>query len=273
MKSPLGWIAVGGFLISAVCLSAAAALSDDWKRIPWASFHDDDERSGPRDETIIDRTLAWEAGEELNINVPAEVVFTDAPETKIVAHGPAWMVNRLEMDSDRLRMDGRKRRFHGDHLTVTISAPNVRIFSVNGVGKLTLKNLEGESFSLDVNGAGDVEMENAKVKELSIDISGAGDVDASGEVDAVTLNISGAGDGNLAGLKARSAKIRISGFGQVTAAPTEEADVAISGAGNVKLLTRPPRLRTRISGAGNISQADEDEIARPSAAPASARPN
>jgi hypothetical protein len=271
MNKTLVWVSVGGLLLSGVCLAGAAALDDHWRRIPWNEmFHDDDEPRGPRDRTIIDRTLAWEAGEELSINVPAEVTFTDAPETSVVAHGPAWMVNPLEMDGDRLRSKIRFRNMDGDHLTLTISAPNVREFKVNGAAKLLLKDLDDASLSLEASGASDVRLENLKSDTLSIELNGASNVKADGSAGAVDLEISGAGNADLSALKARSANIKISGFGHVTAAPSDAADVAISGAGSVKLLTRPPHLTTKISGAGSITQADASDIAAAAAAPSAA---
>jgi hypothetical protein len=275
MNKTLVWVAVGGLLLSGVCFAGAAALDDHWRSLPWNEiFHDDDdgEAQGPRDRTMIDRTLQWTAGEELTIGVPAEVTFTDAPETSVVAHGPAWLVNRLEMDGDDLQMDGHVRGFDGDRLIVTISAPNIREFNVHGAAKLLLKNIDEASVALEASGASDVRIENLKSDSLSLEVHGAGNLSASGETGAVDLSISGAGNSNLSALKARSAKIKISGFGNVTAAPTDTADVSISGAGSVKLLTRPPHLTTKISGAGSITQADASDVA-PSAAPAAAPAN
>ena len=48
--------------------------------------------------------------------------------------------------------------------------------------------------------------------------------------------------------------MKISGSGNVEAAPKDEADLTISGSGNVRLLSRPASLRTKVSGSGRISQ-------------------
>jgi hypothetical protein len=273
MNKALVWTAAGGLLLSAVCLSASAAMSDGWRDLPWREmFHRDAEYSGPRDRTIIDRTLTWEGdAEALTINVPAEVLFTDGPEARVVAHGPAWLVNQLEMDDGDLRTDRRIRHLDDDDLKLTITAPNVRAFKVNGAAKLTIKDIDNPEVAVTINGASEVSLENLKSQKVSIHVNGAGDVSASGQVDALTLKISGAGDADLGRLKARSADLAISGMGEITAAPTEEAEVSIAGAGEVKLLTRPPRLRTHIAGAGNISQPDGDAAPAASAAP-SAKP-
>ena len=49
--------------------------------------------------------------------------------------------------------------------------------------------------------------------------------------------------------------VDISGSGKVEAAPKDTADVRISGSGDVKLLSRPANLTSKVSGSGRISQA------------------
>ena len=44
------------------------------------------------------------------------------------------------------------------------------------------------------------------------------------------------------------------GSGDVEAAPTDDADIRISGSGKVNLLTRPARLNAKVSGSGRITQ-------------------
>ena len=56
----------------------------------------------------------------------------------------------------------------------------------------------------------------------------------------------------LAGDKQMAAKI--SGSGSIEAGPKDEADVTLSGAGRVRLLTRPASLNSKVSGSGRIIQ-------------------
>jgi hypothetical protein len=46
----------------------------------------------------------------------------------------------------------------------------------------------------------------------------------------------------------------VSGSGNIEAAPTESADIDLSGSGNVRLLTHPTQLRSHVSGSGRITQ-------------------
>jgi hypothetical protein len=251
MVRALTLLAFTGFLLAAVCISAAVAIGrEEWIAAGWswrpftdhaARTHGEeryDWRDGGRGggfgpETI--RDFAWSGGDRLDLDVPAVVQFTqsDGP-AKLTVSGPQSTLDRLEVEGGRIRVDGSKRRL--GHLTVTLSAPKVTQFEISDYGDLTI--------------------ENYKQDKLEIDISGAGDVKARGEAKSVDLEISGAGKVDLSDLTADAADVEISGFGKATLAPKQSADLKISGAGELRLLSQPPDLKTSISGAGKIIRAE-----------------
>jgi hypothetical protein len=248
MKNPLVWVAAGGFALSAALLVSAAVLyggfDDGW--VAGVSHFERDDTS--RDRTIVERELKWDAADEISINAPAEVTYAYAATPRVTARGPAFAVNRLEMNGGDIEMSRRSR--NSGKIVITLAGPAVRKFSVNGAAELTLKNL--------------------KQDELELAIAGASEVKADGEVRRVEISIAGASDVDFSNLKVEDAKVSISGFGDVSIAPRESANISIAGAGDVKLLTRPKRLSTHIAGAGNVSQPDEDEV--PSVAAIAAPP-
>ena len=89
-------------------------------------------------------------------------------------------------------------------------------------------------------------------------ISGSGTVRAQGSVDQATIKVSGSGEARLGDLAMKQLTVDISGSGKVEAAPKDTADVRISGSGDVKLLSRPANLTSKVSGSGRISQASPD---------------
>ena len=105
-----------------------------------------------------------------------------------------------------------------------------------------------------ISGAGTVTLEKLSQRELGLAISGSGDIQAQGSVERVSADISGSGNVRLADLAMKRLKTRISGHGRVEAGPTDEADIHLSGAGTVQLLTRPAALHTKVSGSGRIIQ-------------------
>lgn len=251
MVRALTLLAFTGFLLAAVCISAAVAIGrDDWIAAGWSwrPFADagghirDPERYDWRDEgrgavssPETRRDFAWTGGDRLELDVPAVVRFTQAEgPAKLTIAGPSSSLDRLRVEDGQITTDGSRRRL--GHLTVTLSAPKVTQFDISSYGDLTI--------------------EDYKQDTLQIDITGAGDVKASGEARSVNLEISGAGKVDLGELAVESAEVEIAGFGKATLAPKQHADLRISGAGEVRLLSRPPDLKTRISGAGKIIHAE-----------------
>ena len=116
----------------------------------------------------------------------------------------------------------------------------------------------GRAFQrIAIAGSGNLVMENVSQPELTLRISGSGSMRAQGTVDRLTVNVSGSGDARLGDLAAKQATIHISGSGKVEASPKDQADISISGSGDVKLLTRPADLRSKVAGSGRITQAAE----------------
>ena len=86
-------------------------------------------------------------------------------------------------------------------------------------------------------------------------------LESLGELKRVSAEISGSGNVRLGELTMKRLKTRISGSGRVEAGPTDEADIHLSGAGTVKLLSKPATLHTKVSGAGRIIQGSSVESA------------
>jgi uncharacterized protein YggE len=115
--------------------------------------------------------------------------------------------------------------------------------------------LPGKAFRrVSIAGSAKLDMQNLDQPELAINISGSGSVQGQGSVDRLSIKVSGSGDAKLADLAMKQLTLKISGSGNVEAGPKDEADISISGSGNIRLLTRPPHLRTHISGSGRITQ-------------------
>jgi Putative auto-transporter adhesin, head GIN domain len=101
-------------------------------------------------------------------------------------------------------------------------------------------------------------MENVSQPDLALNISGSGTVRAQGSVDHATVSIAGSGHIRLADLAMKELTAKIAGSGNVEAAPKDAADINIAGSGDVRLLSRPIRLRSHVAGSGRITQASLD---------------
>ena len=240
-------IAVTGFLVSVVTLSTAIAIGgpeiitdaawNGWHggHFGWSSDDWDSHGSrhgGPQ----ATRELAWTGGDTLDVDLPAEVTYTQAAGPgKLTITGPRREVDALQLDNGRLHSSRNHMRW-GD-LTITMTAPAVTRFDMNGSGKLDIREYRQD--------------------KLSLALSGDAAVSAQGEAKSLALSIDGSGDTDLSELKLADASVDIGGSGEAKLAPTGTANVNISGSGDVTLLARPARLQSNVSGSGTIRQEDQ----------------
>jgi hypothetical protein len=239
-------VIVAGFLTSIACLSLAIAIGGpdlvrgDWNwdidsgphRFVWRSGQAE---SGPQ----AQRAFPWTGASSLEVDAPAEIDYVQAAgPAKLSISGPAAELDRVRVDGSRISLasgDGVWRRLH-----ITLSAPAVTRFELNGANTLHITGYDQD--------------------KLAIAVSGHGSVDAAGQAKSVDLNLSGAGDADFSDLKTAGAAINISGAGKATVGPTRWARLQISGVGEVSLLTRPAQLETHISGAGRVRQPGQDSV-------------
>lgn len=189
----------------------------------------DGDISTESDET---RELTWAGGPSLQLDLPAEVVFTQGSETKVVVSGPKSVIDRIAFEGDRLHFADDSARQLREGLTITITAPSVKRFVVNGASRLTIDAYDQP--------------------ELAVEINGSGDVVASGKAGKVSISVAGSGKADLGGVETRDAAIDIAGSGDATASPTGAAKVSIAGSGDVNLLSKPASLEKDVAGSGDV---------------------
>lgn len=182
------------------------------------------------------RDYPWSGGERLEVEVPADIVYTQGKVGKLSIGGPASTVSRVRVQDGRITFDRDYRDYFTDgaRLKIELTAPGVRRFDLSGS-----QNLVVEAYDQD---------------RLELDISGDAHVSAKGRAKTVSLDIAGSGDADLAAIEVEDAKIDISGSGHAKIGPKGVARVDVSGNGDVDLTTKPKSLQTDISGSGHVSQ-------------------
>lgn len=242
-------IIVAGFITSVACISAAIAIGGPeavarsawhwgWDRDWDADDHGAHVWRHPRRDPgpQSQRDYAW-SGDRLEVSAPAEIEYVQAPgPAKLTIRAPADTLDRVRVQGGEITLADHGPRWRKLHITLT--APNVTRFELNGADELKISGYKQEELTLVANG-------HAEIK-------------AQGEAKTVRLSVSGHGEADLAELKTAGAAIDISGAGEATAGPTEWARVEISGVGEVDLLTRPKRLETQIAGAGRVRQPEDN---------------
>ena len=243
-------IITGASLVLCVAaLAGAAAIGgQDLARHGWSwTFRDDG-----HEETVhfqradggpsVTRTLAWDGGDRLDIDVPAEVTYIQGDQASVEVVGRRDQVNSLRLTNGRLAFaddddDAEVVVFgwrSGGRLRITVTAPSVRTFNLSGSGDLLIRDYDQPSLAVTVNGSGEVQ--------------------ATGRTETVDLDISGSGEADFSGLETRDADITISGSGEAAVGPTGAARISLSGSGEVDLTRRPASVSQTISGSGEVNQ-------------------
>ena len=236
----LTMIAVAGFVLCVGSLAAAVAVGGPdalarggwtfaegggWSWGPHHSYRHNRDGRWSSDDYGKDttRTMAWSGAEGLEIDLPADVRYIQSPGAGTVElAGPERALQDVEIHGNSISYRHGFRRHGYPKISVTIRAPNIHAF--------------------DLSGRNSLQIENYRQARLDIDVSGEGDVTAVGEADEIALDVSGDADVDLAKLKTKGADVEISGAGDTTIAPTEWAQVKVSGIGDVRLLTQPKKL-------------------------------
>lgn len=233
MVRPLAWTAIGGLGVGIACLSLAYASGDNTlRRIADLGFSSAGTCNG-NGATASERRLKWDGGDSVDVAGFAVVHYRGGEGDEVIVRGAPEAVANVTVQGGRIAInchEGRSR-------TVDITLP-------------------GRAFrKIHLSGSGKVLAENVNQPELTLGISGSGSLRAQGSVHRLTVSISGSGGAKLGELAVKQLTLKLSGSGNIEAAPKDLADITVSGAGNVKLLTRPAQLRTHVSGSGRITQA------------------
>lgn len=244
-----------GLVLAVIGIGGALALGGrDLARHEWTWVVTDDQ-AGDSDFRFqrgqvgpdVTRTLAWDGGERLSVDMPAEVIFVQGTEAGVRIEGPQAVVDRVRLAQGRLTLDDSDNVERGyirwntsgirvwretEALRVTVTAPDVRAFDLAGSGDLSIRDYDQPAIELTIHGSGDV--------------------DARGRTDLLNLTINGSGDADLDRLIAADAAIVVRGSGDVIAGPTGAVRVDVGGSGDVTLTRRPDRLNQSIDGSGDV---------------------
>lgn len=245
-------IAGAAFVLSLATLGGAAALgSRDLAGNGWSwTFVDggDGFQRGSRAENLgpdIIRSVAFEGGERLELDLSAEVTYVQGAANTVVITGPQAVIDRVRVQGSRLWMDDGPERVtlrwengslngwsDSERISIVVTAPSVTAFDVEGSSDLKIRDYDHDA--------------------LAIDLSGSGEIEVDGRATTLELDISGSGEADLSRLVLTDANVAIAGSGEARLGPTGQADISISGSGDVELTEQPATLNQSVSGSGDI---------------------
>lgn len=205
---------------------------------------DDEDLGGP----TTTRDLAWDGSTRLEIDAPADVTYTQGTgPAKVSVTGPRGAVDRVSVAHGSIDYDADD----GPRLQIAITAPDIESFNLDGDARLTVKNYDHDALKLEMDGSSDVTV--------------------AGKAQNVDVDLSGSGKADLGQLAAQAARVEISGSGSASLSPRDSADIEISGSGDVTLYGHPARVRSEVTGSGEV-RTESGPAPAPTPATAAASP-
>lgn len=251
--------------IAVACLTGAGALvmhdlnTSDWT-LTTQKFgdHVSVTRAKPSaPEPTETRTLAF-AGDSVTIDLPVDVTYVQAPDAHIAVTGPASQIARIVFKDGRLSLtdgqalDGRQEivtlhagpngieAIHNDaeRLHITISAPSVKTFAVEGSGDLDIRGYDQPT--------------------MNVRLTGSGNVNGGGHTKTLTVAVAGSGDADLSALAANETSVNLSGSGDAELNTSGKLTSDVTGSGDIRFHGHPKTVESKIVGSGTVEPADDD---------------
>ena len=240
-------IAVASFVLALACFAGAAALGGRelaangwvWPE-KWQNYGIRISDASPGARTVEEvRKLQWTGSDTLQIDMPGTIRFVQGEQPEVNIEGPVEIISGISLVDGRLFQSDESASAavgRSDEVEITIVAPSVRRFVVNGSPNLKVTNYDQENLTVEINGSGSAEVE--------------------GRTDRLAVTVSGSGEADLGAVQVGDANIKVVGSGEATAAPTGRVKVEIAGSGDVRLTSKPTSLESQIDGSGDLHTAD-----------------
>jgi len=194
----------------------------------------------------------------VNLGFKGDIYISQGSPQKVVVEGQQNIIDNIKRevkgDTWRVRFDKNVRNCKPVKIWITI--PELTEAAVSGSGNLISETrfTNVDELAVAVSGSGNVKLD---VEATSIEggISGSGHVRLKGSTGGLEMSISGSGNIRSMDLEAAFCEISISGSGDAEVWATQELNASISGSGDIKYKGEAPKVRARVSGSGDISEA------------------
>lgn len=180
----------------------------------------------------------------------------------IVIEGDKKYVNdtKIDINGDRLKVvqsPPRPRIFNfGEYrkITITITVKDLSTLNVDGVLNVKGEGIKAETFSIISNGVGDITLNNIEVKSFSAELKGAGEITVSGTAESQKVIIKGVGQYNAEKLNSLNADVSLEGSGEANVTVTNNLKARLNGVGQINYGGNPISTDFERNGLGSIEK-------------------
>ena len=180
------------------------------------------------DKRMVDNFKSVEVGGVFIVEITAQKDFS----VEVEADDNLLSLIKTESDGETLKIETERRFSTRSPIKVRISAPDVENLHISGASKVSVANLNNDSFGVDSSGASKIKVEGA-TKTFTIDMSGASKLEAEN-------------------FKSETVSVDASGASCATVSVSSDLKVDLSGASKVVYYGSPSNLEKRTSGASSV---------------------
>ena len=233
-------------LLAALTLFVTLNLNAQWKSI-----------NGEGD--VVKQEIELETLTGVRLGFHGDIYITQGTPQKIVMEGQQNVLDNIkrEVNGGVWKVYFDKSVKNAKPVKIYITMATLEEAGVSGSGNLESKGAFENIGDLDtyVSGSGDVKLE-IDAEDVESAVSGSGEIKLSGRAERLECSISGSGDVRAMDLRVGDCEVAISGSGDVEVHATGELEVSISGSGDVKYKGEPAKVKSRVSGSGDVREAN-----------------
>lgn len=181
------------------------------------------------DKRKVDNFKAVEVGGVFIVEITAQKDFS----VEVEADENLLPLIKTESDGETLKIETEQRFSTRSPIKLRISAPDVENLHISGASKVSVVNLNNDSFSVDSSGASKIKIEGA-TKTFMVDMSGASKLEAEN-------------------FKSENVSVDASGASCATVSVSSDLKVDLSGASKVVYYGSPSNLEKKTSGASSVT--------------------
>ncbi|MBA5629811.1 head GIN domain-containing protein [Moheibacter lacus] len=191
-----------------------------------------------------------------------DVIINEGPQNgKIKLEGDSNVLDKIEIELEGNTLVLRQKQGYNfftnpGKVTITFQAKNLRSIGLSGSGTIIAHGTQTvEDFTVALSGSGDIDAK-VSARNITSALSGSGNINLEGNSTTFKAGISGSGDIGGYDLKTKNADIGISGSGNVKITANGDLTGAIGGSGDIYYKGNPSKVNVTSGGSGDIIDAN-----------------
>lgn len=184
------------------------------------------------------------------------VTLHDGPEFNVVIETHAEILKDVEVEvvGGTLEIDYRKNTNSNriDRFEINITAPLYKGVSLTGVANITGNDgFETSDLEVDLQGVGNITLRNIDAETLDVDLDGVGDIELGGMVQSGNILLKDVGNVRAFDLLLQDCVATLRGVGDIKVYVTDYLDATITGVGDI-IYMGDPVVDSNVTGEGKV---------------------